>query len=161
MKVYPVMLSLTGRTVVIIGGGHIAHRKALGFEGTGAKVIVVAPEIQAELACLPFVECRHKSYEQEDILNADLLFAATNDKELNNRIMAEAPPATWINNVSDGKSGSFMTPAVVRRDDLVISISTSGNSPRLAKEIKKQVETQFGADYGDKVNQYKEQRKKP
>ncbi|MGM9929829.1 MAG: bifunctional precorrin-2 dehydrogenase/sirohydrochlorin ferrochelatase [Bacillus sp. (in: firmicutes)] len=153
-------MCMKNKKVVIVGGGKIAYRKAKGFDQTGAKVLVIAPEIIEELTLLPFVECKQKSFERNDLDGAHLIFAATDNKEINEFVVSSASSQQWVNNVSDGKAGSFMTPAIVRRGDLVLTASTTGNSPVLAKEIKKQWEKQFDERYEQVVEEYRQKRKK-
>ena len=161
MNWYPLLLSMHNKTVVIVGGGKIAYRKAKGFEHTGANVVVIAPHIMPELESLPFVVWKKKSFEPADIEEAHLIFAATNQDEVNSYVVSCANSFQWVNNVSDGREGTFINPAVVRRGDLVLTASTSGNSPVLAREIKKQWEVQYGEEYKDLVEEFRDKRKTP
>lgn len=156
---YPLLLSMDHKTVVIVGGGKIAFRKAKSFEQTGASVIVISPEILPELEDLSFVRCKKKTFERSDLEGAHLIFAATDQNDVNKYVVSCASPHQWVNNVSDGNTSNFINPAVVRRGDLVLTASTSGNSPVLAKEIKRQWEEQFGAEYEDIVKEYRDKRK--
>ena len=156
---YPLLLSMNNKTVVIVGGGKIAYRKAKGFENTGATVIVVSPNILPELEGLSFVRCKKKEFERSDLEGAHLIFAATDQDNVNTYVVSCATSYQWVNNVSDGNASNFINPAIVRRGDLVLTASTSGNSPILAKEIKRQWEDQFGDEYEEIVKEYRDKRK--
>ncbi|MBO1627696.1 precorrin-2 dehydrogenase [Bacillus arachidis] len=138
-NMYPIMCNLQGKKVVIIGGGKIAYRKAAGLKNTGAFVTVVSPNICEEMKTLPYIEWKQKTFAEEDIKDAHLVYAATNHHDINMMVKQAAHEFQWINVVSDGKESSFHTPAVIRSDEYVISISTSGKSPSFAKRIKQKL----------------------
>ncbi|GGE54605.1 NAD(P)-dependent oxidoreductase [Priestia taiwanensis] len=156
---YPAMLQLEGKRVVIVGGGKIGLRKAQGFAGTGAEVIVISPEIVERFNELTFITWEKKYFEPEDIKEAHLIFAATDDKEVNRLVKACANDFQWVDVVSEQSESSFHVPAVVRRGKLTLTVSTSGASPVLAKEIKQQLAKQYDERYASIVEEYKAKRK--
>ncbi|MEY8350425.1 precorrin-2 dehydrogenase [Bacillus cereus] len=138
-NIYPIMCNLQNKTVVIIGGGKIAYRKASGLENTGAFVTVVSPYICEEMKNLSYITWKQKAFSEEDIKDAHLIYAATNYHDVNMTVKQAAHEFQWVNIVSDGKESSFHTPAVIRNDEYVISVSTSGRSPSFAKRIKEKL----------------------
>ncbi|MBS4209464.1 NAD(P)-dependent oxidoreductase [Bacillus sp. FJAT-50079] len=157
--VYPVIMKLKGKNVVIVGGGSIALRKARGFVGTGANIMIISPEINKELLQLPCIQWRKKEFSADDIRDAHLIFAATNNQEVNQSVCQSAHEFQWVNDTSDSENSSFITPAVVRKEQLLLTVSTSGASPILAKEIKQELEEKY-AGYGKLVKEYAERREK-
>ncbi|PWV92024.1 precorrin-2 dehydrogenase [Paenibacillus cellulosilyticus] len=149
---YPIMLRLKGKRCVIIGGGKVAERKAAALLAAGADQIeVIAEQVTDDLARLGqagLVRIVDRQYDSDDILRASLVIAATSNSTLNARIVSEADSlGIWANSVSDGDEGSFVTPAVVRRGDLVIGITTNGASPSLAARLKVELEQSYGDEY--------------
>ncbi|MBO1581756.1 precorrin-2 dehydrogenase [Bacillus sp. XF8] len=140
-NMYPIMCNLQGKMVVIIGGGTIAYRKAAGLENTGALVTIVSPYICEEMKNLTYITWKKKTFTEEDIQDAHLIYAATNDHDVNMMVKQAAHEFQWVNVVSDGTESSFHTPAVIRNDEYVISISTSGKNPSFAKRIKQKLMT--------------------
>lgn len=140
-NLYPLIFNLQGKTVVIIGGGKIAYRKAVGLKDTGAFVTVVSPDICEEMEKLSYITWKQKAFTEEDIKDAHLIYAATNNHDVNMRVKQAAHDFQWVNIVSDGTQSSFHTPAVIRDNEYIVSISTSGKDPAFAKQIKQELTT--------------------
>ncbi|MEK7020064.1 precorrin-2 dehydrogenase [Bacillus sp. FSL K6-6038] len=138
-NIYPIMCNLQGKTVVIVGGGKIAYRKAAGLKNTGARVTIVSPYIGEEMENLTYITWKEKMFTEEDIKDAHLIYAATNHHDVNMMVKQAAHDFQWVNIVSDGTESSFHTPAIIRNDEYVISISTSGKNPSFAKRIKEKL----------------------
>jgi siroheme synthase-like protein len=137
MAFYPVFLDLRGRLAVVAGGGPVAVRKMRGLLEAGAHVRVISPELSEELP----VEWKRRRYRRGDLAGAALAFAATNDRAANRRIAEHAAELGIPVNVADRAAEcSFLVPARIRRGRLQIAISTSGDSPRVAKSLRKQLE---------------------
>lgn len=138
MSGYPVMLNLTGKQAVVIGGGHIAHRKIISLLDAGAVVTVVSPDVipvMQELVRQHDVTWLKKKYEPKDIENAMLVIAATNQKTVNRDIAEQAKDYQLVNVVDQPELGNFQVPAVLRRGKLTVTVSTGGASPILARKI--------------------------
>ncbi|MBD3917736.1 bifunctional precorrin-2 dehydrogenase/sirohydrochlorin ferrochelatase [Paenibacillus sp. PR3] len=153
---YPIMLRLAGRRCAVIGGGKVAERKVAALMEAGAdRIDVIAEQVTdtlAELGHSSLVRIAQRPYEPADIQQAWLVIAATSDPVLNARIVSEADAlGIWANSASEGGEGSFVTPAVVRRGDLVIGVTTSGASPSLAARLKLELEQQYGDEYGARL----------
>ncbi|MDQ2733032.1 MAG: bifunctional precorrin-2 dehydrogenase/sirohydrochlorin ferrochelatase [Armatimonadota bacterium] len=152
-SIYPVALNLQGRRCLVVGGGQIACRKAEGLLQAGANVTVVAPEVTRPLrqreneCCLTIVE---RAFQPNDVSGMTLIFAATNSPTVNDAVTAAAKERNILCSRVDGISGSdFANMGVVQRGELVIAISTGGDSPAFTRWVRQQVETYFGPEYGD------------
>ncbi|AJH64226.1 precorrin-2 dehydrogenase [Bacillus cereus] len=142
-NMYPLMLNLNKKVVVIIGGGKIAYRKASGLKDTGAFVTVISPEICAEMKELPYITWKQKTFSNDDIKDAHLIYAATNQHAVNLMVKQAAHNFQWVNVVSDGTESSFHTPGVIRHDEYVFTISTSGKDPSFTKRLKQELTSIF------------------
>lgn len=138
-NLYPLIFNLQGKIVVIIGGGKIAYRKAVGLKDTGAIVTVVSPDICEEMKKLSHITWKQKAFTEEDIKDAHLIYAATNHHDVNMMVKQAAHDFQWVNIVSDGTQSSFHTPAIIRKNEYIVSISTSGKDPAFAKQIKQKL----------------------
>lgn len=153
MRYYPVFLDIQNRRCLVVGGGAVGTRKVRTLMQCGARVTVVSPEVTAELAELAIdrdVTLRRRRYQSSDLEGMFLVIGATDDEVLNRRIQADAHGRNMLCNIADRpKACNFILPAIVHRDDLVIAVSTSGKSPAMAKKIRKELELQFGVEYGE------------
>ena len=135
---YPVFLDLRDRPVVVIGGGRVAARKAAGLVEAGARVRVIAPQVGRGVRAQA-VERRR--YRKGDLRGAALVFAATDDRAVNQAVGEEARRRRIPVNVADrAEECTFLVPARVKRGEIQIAISTSGRSPRLARELRRRLE---------------------
>jgi precorrin-2 dehydrogenase / sirohydrochlorin ferrochelatase len=149
-KNYPIMLRLDGKKVVIIGGGKVAARKVTGLLKTGAQIIVISPDIIAELKQLATdgkIEWQQKSFSEDDIKGAFMIFAATNDEEINRLVKRVADEHQLVTVADDPDGSDFHVPAHLQRGRLSIAISTGGASPTLANKLREQLEQQFNGSY--------------
>jgi len=151
MSYYPVFLELEGKSALVVGGGAVAQRKVETLLEYGASIRIVSKELTPKLKKLVEIgRVRRMGNEfcNNNLEGASLVFAATDDKQLNHKISESAlKRGLLINAVDQPADCNFIVPAIVRRGDLSIAISTSGNSPALAKSIKKQLNSQFGKEY--------------
>lgn len=153
---YPIMLRLAGKRCAVIGGGKVAERKVVALLEAGADhVDVIAEQVTDTLderGHLGHIRIARRPYASDDIRSASLVIAATSDPVLNARIVSEADAlGIWANSASEGGEGSFVTPAVVRRGDLVIGVTTSGASPSLAAKMKVELEQQYGNEFAERL----------
>jgi precorrin-2 dehydrogenase/sirohydrochlorin ferrochelatase len=151
MSYYPVLLDLTGKKVVVLGGGVVAQRKVESLIGCGADVHIISRELTSLLK--GYVEegkARHtgEEFTGEELNGAILVIAATDDASLNREVSRMAQRrGIFVNAVDQPSDCTFIVPSVVRRGDLIIAISTSGKSPALAKRIRERLSRQFGREY--------------
>jgi uroporphyrin-III C-methyltransferase / precorrin-2 dehydrogenase / sirohydrochlorin ferrochelatase len=127
----PVFLRLSGRRVLLVGGGNVAAAKLPALLETGATVTVVAPEILEEIASSP-VELRLRPFRADDLEGAwFVVAAATPDVNRHVRAAAEAL-RVFVNAVDDPASASAYTGGVLRRGGVTVAVSTEGRAPALA-----------------------------
>jgi precorrin-2 dehydrogenase / sirohydrochlorin ferrochelatase len=146
------MLKLEGKKVVVVGGGKVAERKVTGLLNTGARIVVVSPEATDELTSLAseaMLQWLKKPFSKEDIEGAFLIFAATNDVELNQYIKTAASDQQLVTIADDPEGSDFHVPSHIQRGRLSIAVSTGGASPTLARKIREQLESQFDERYED------------
>jgi precorrin-2 dehydrogenase / sirohydrochlorin ferrochelatase len=162
-SLFPMFLKLEARQCLVIGAGKVAEPKIGGLLDTGARVRVVALAASSavrEWARLGKIELEVRSFSAEDLDGAFLAIVATNSRSLNERVYHEAQRRGVLCNVVDVPDlCDFFYPAVVRRGDLQIAVSTSGQSPSLAQKIRQQLEKQFGPGYTAWVAELGETRK--
>ena len=146
MDIFPISLKLQQQRCLIVGGGHIAYRKAGLLQKAGAIIDVVAPDIDAAL--LELVQQSQGHYEaaafntEIPVRQYRLVIAATDDAAINRQVF-EACEAenVLVNSVDDPPHCRFMVPAIVDRSPLLISVATNGASPVLSRQIRTQLET--------------------
>lgn len=152
MDFLPLFHSLKNRTVVLIGGGDVALRKARLLSDAGAHLRVVAPLIGAELEGLVSSaggELLPRPYQSEDMQGAVLVIAATNDQALNAQVSAQAQALGVPVNVVDSPAlCSVIFPAIVDRSPLIVAVSSGGDAPVLSRLIRAKIETWIPAAYG-------------
>ncbi len=146
MKLYPVMVNMNDKPVVIIGGGEVAARKVSDLLETGALVTVISPEFNeeiveaAELYKNKVVLIKRK-YIKNDLHGAFIVFSATNDSVVNAEVFREAEESSiLINAVDDPPNCSFYVPSFVRKGDLLFALSTGGASPAMAARLRREIE---------------------
>jgi precorrin-2 dehydrogenase/sirohydrochlorin ferrochelatase len=148
---YPVNLDIKGRQCLVVGGGAVASRKAQTLIDCEAIVTVVSPEFSEALKNLEQtsdVTLIQRPYQTSDLDEKFLVIGATNDEKLNRRVNADAEQRHMLCNIADVPDiCNFILPAIIRRGDLCLAISTSGKSPAFAKKLRKDLEKTFGDEY--------------
>jgi siroheme synthase-like protein len=152
MRYYPIYLDLRGRDVLVVGGGAIAEGKAMQLVKAGARVTVVSPGLTETLrAAAGRGEITHLngSFIEENLNGRFLVVGATNDRELNEQVANAASERDLLCNIVDQPDlCNFITPALVTRGELQISVSTGGGSPTLTQRVKREVAELIGEEYG-------------
>ena len=160
---YPIFLKLSGRRVVIIGGGIVAARKAQAILATGAELVVVAETIDDTLIAFckdANAELKECSYSKDYLSGAVLAIAATSDHELNKQIYKDCQELGLLCNVVDiPQLCDFFVPAVVKRGDLQIAVSTEGSCPAYAGYLRKKLEQIFTDEHARFLTELKAIRK--
>lgn len=146
MDIFPISLKLQQQPCLIVGGGHIAYRKAVLLQKAGAVISVIAPEIEASL--LEIVQATAGQYVQAPfnseipLRSYRLVIAATNDAGVNRQVFEDCEAENvLVNSVDDPPHCRFMVPAIIDRSPLVISVASNGTSPVLSRQIRTQLET--------------------
>ncbi|MEN8141918.1 MAG: bifunctional precorrin-2 dehydrogenase/sirohydrochlorin ferrochelatase [Thermodesulfobacteriota bacterium] len=151
MKYFPINVEINNRPCTVIGGGRVAQRKVMGLLACQGQVTVISPELTpalAEKAGAGAITWLKRGYEPGDLARSFLVIAATDDEQVQEAVYAEAQGLNILINVADvPKWCNFILPATVRRGDLAISISTSGQSPALARLTRERLEEEFGPEY--------------
>ena len=153
MAFYPLYVDLEGRKCVVVGGGEVAERKVASLLECGADVEVISPDFTPGLeedAGAGRLKITRRGYRSGDLGDATLAIVATDDNVVNKEAYREATDNRIPVNVVDvPELCSFIVPSTIRRGDLVISISTSGSCPALAKHIRKELEETYRDEYGE------------
>ncbi len=153
MNTYPIsLIGLEARRTVVIGGGAVAARKVAGLLAAGAAVTVISPALAPELERMAEageVRLLRRPYQPGDLEGAFLVIAATDDPTVNHAVWAEAGRRDCLVNVVDDPAHSnFIVPAIMRRDEITLAISTGGASPALARRLRERLAAVIGPEYG-------------
>ena len=133
---YPVFLNLEGIAVLVVGGGAIALRKAAGLAEAGAIVTAIAPDLVDGFATVA-QRIEQRKYRSGDVADYQLVITATNDSAVNAQVAADArAKRVWVNSADDPDNCSFILPAVARRGEVTVAVSTGGASPALASRLR-------------------------
>jgi uroporphyrin-III C-methyltransferase/precorrin-2 dehydrogenase/sirohydrochlorin ferrochelatase len=156
MRYFPIFLDLAGRRVVIAGGAEAATQKLRLALKTEAEILVVAPDVSADLAGEVAAHARdgrialaRRAFAAADLDGAALVYAATGDADTDAAIAAAARAAgVPVNAVDRPEISDFITPAIVDRDPVTVAIGTEGAAPVLARAIKSRIEAMLPAATG-------------
>jgi len=135
---YPMMVDISKRKVVVVGGGKIATRKLQELIRCGAQPTVVAPAVSPEI--LEWAESSkvlldRRAYKSGDLDDATFIFICTDDPATNKAVKSEIGPNQFLNDTTDRSNSDFINLATLRQDDYLVAVSTYGNDPRKAKKI--------------------------
>lgn len=136
---YPVMINIREKKVVVVGGGKVAARKIKTLLAEQAAVTVISPTLHADIPQAE-IQWLARSYQTGDLEGAKLVFACTDQEEVNRQIMQDAAPSQLVNNTGDKTFSDFYNVAIARKKDVSVMISTNGLSPSRSKEIRKKIE---------------------
>ncbi len=158
----PIFVALRGVPVTVVGAGTVAERKIAVLLDAGAHVTVVAPQATPAIdawAADGRVSLRRRAYRAGDLRGARLAYAATSLSDVNRAVRVEArAEGVWLNAVDQPDACDFITPALVRRGNLTIAISTDGRAPGFAKSLREDLERQIGPEYERKLDEAAEAR---
>ncbi|MEK4531435.1 precorrin-2 dehydrogenase/sirohydrochlorin ferrochelatase family protein [Solibacillus sp. FSL K6-1554] len=161
MNYFPLMVNIEFKKVVIIGGGHVARQKVEALLPTNAEITVVSPTVTDKLKTYldeGRAVWKQKLFEPADLDGAALIFAATNDEAVNDAVEEATQHWQLLNRADALGRMDFMNPAVVRRGDFVVTVSTTGASPALTRKVKADLEEQYDESYAEYVAFLKEAR---
>ena len=146
---YPAFIDLRGKQCIVVGGGKVAERKVAALLRSGAKVTVISPFVTGVLADYSErkrIKHLKRKYRKSDLENAFIVIAATSDGRVNREVSLDAP---CLSNVVDAPElANFIVPSVIKRGPLALAVSTSGCSPALAKNIRKELELIYSKEFG-------------
>lgn len=136
----------------MVGGGQVGTRKVGTLLLCGAKVTVISHEVTGELnemAEQGLVDLKIRDYVSSDLDQMFLVIGATDDQALNRKVHQDADAAQRLCNIADQPDlCNFVLPSIINQGDLSIAISTAGKSPAFAKFLRRQLQGQFGPEYG-------------
>lgn len=151
-RYYPLLMLLRDRLCVVVGGGEVAARKVAALLDCEARVRAIAPAFGPQLVergKQGRVQLVQRPYRIGDLEGATLAFAATDDPGTNAAVWREATDRGLpINVADDPQHCTFTVPATVRRGPLLLTVSTDGASPALARAVRQRLEQDFGPEYG-------------
>jgi len=151
--VYPVTLGLSGRPVLVVGGGEVAERKIEGLLAEGARLTVISPEVRPaieEWAGKGALQLRRRCHQAGDVAGFALVFAAADDRAANARVFAEARDAgIWVNVADDPELCTFHLPARVQRGALQIAIASQGGAPFVVRRLRQLLEGRLRAEWSE------------
>ena len=151
MKYYPVNLNIKNKMCIVIGGGKVAERKILSLLDCKADVTVISPKVTRfiqKLSDESKISILKRYFRKEDLKEAFLVIAATNSSRINRKIIQEANKRKILINVVDSPElCDFIMPSLIRRGDLLITISTGGKAPALSKKLRIMLEEIIGEEY--------------
>jgi len=149
--VYPIILAIRGRRAVVVGGGAVAERKVRGLRDAGARIVVIAPSLTAELRAAADAgeitwECR--PFAPGDAAGALLVFAVTGDAAVDAAVVVDArAQGALANDAGDAAAGDFHTPAVHRAGALTVTVDSAGLAPSFTRRIRDELALQFDARF--------------
>ena len=150
---YPVYLNLKGRRCVVFGGGAVAEDKILKLQTSGAIISVISPDVTPVIQSLSEqgkLDWQPRKYQPGDLAGAFMAIAATNNRDVNRCIFEEAEESgILLNVVDDPVFCSFIAPAIVRRGNVTLAISTGGASPALARKLRESLEESPALEWAD------------
>jgi len=164
VTLYPVNLQINNRSCIVVGGGSVAERKVIGLLTAGACITVLSPEVTQKLAELiqgKRIIHINRAYAEGDVTGFFIVICGTNNSRVNKLVAEEASKAGALVNVVDvPELGNFNVPAQIAHGDLLITISTGGKSPALARRLGVELAQRYGPEYGTYLDLVAEARTK-
>jgi uroporphyrin-III C-methyltransferase/precorrin-2 dehydrogenase/sirohydrochlorin ferrochelatase len=147
-ELLPLFLTLTGRRVLLVGGGPVAASKLESLLATGADVRVVSPLVQASIE-RSGVPIARRGFTESDLDGAWLVVAAA-PPEINRQVAAAAEARRiFVNAIDDPANATAFLSGVVRRDGVTLAISTSGHAPGLAGLLREALDAVLPSEIGE------------
>ena len=151
MSYFPIFLEMTGRRALVVGGGAVAEHKIASLLEAGAQVTLISPEVTETIARWSkekSISLIARRYQPGDLAGYELVFVATDDKEVNARAYNEGGVrGVWVNAADDPAHCDFILPSILRRGDLTVAVSSGGGSPALARTIREELEIHLSQEY--------------
>ena len=152
MAYFPFMVDIEDKKCLVAGGGRIAFQKVSVLAGFGVNLLVIAEKICPELQEFAGVTCCRRQFADTDIEGMDFVVAATDNPELNRRIARLCHEENIpVNAVDDKEACSFIFPALIQNEDLLVAVSTGGSSPAAAAYVKNRLKEYIPEYYGKMI----------
>ena len=153
MRYFPINVDIQDKKCVVIGGGNVAYRKVLSLIKAGAKVEIISPAAIDEIEKLvknSLVFWIKREYEEGDLEGATLAFVAVDSAHISSEVTSEAKARGILVNVADEPSQcSFTLPSIAERGDLLVTVSTGGKCPALARQVRINIEGLIDNAHGE------------
>lgn len=147
MEYYPVALKVKGVYALVVGGGKVAQRKAIGLLKAGAKVTVISPKITTaldRLAKRAKLTWLRRKVNKNDIAKARIVIAATNDTLINKSVSSWSKKQNILVNIVDNPSlSTFISPAVFKSKQAIIAVNSNGRDPEFSRDLKNFIKEQW------------------
>ena len=147
MDYYPVAVKVKGVNVLVVGGGKVAQRKAVGLLKAGAKVTVISPKLTPALNRLAKdskLKWRKRKVSKNDIVKARIVIAATNDTLINKNVSSWSKKQKILVNIVDNPVlSTFISPAVFKNNKAVIAVNSNARDPELSRDLKNFIKEQW------------------
>jgi precorrin-2 dehydrogenase/sirohydrochlorin ferrochelatase len=161
-KLYPAFLSLQGKVCAVVGGGSVGRRKVRSLLATGASIVVISPQLHTELQGLlsqSLIRSIPSNYTAKHLDGVQLVFAATNDSQVNRCVAQDAHErGLWVNVADNPALSDFYVPATIHRSDLTLAISTGGSSPAFARYVRELLEQTLSQALGQALEMFAQAR---
>src|SRR5688500_6642515 len=148
---YPIYVQLNEPPCVVFGGGKIAEGTVDGLLAANVKVKIISPELTPHLHVLvkqTQVEYAARNYQLDDLTGSFIVICATDQTDINHQVWQEASAIQQlVIVVDDTPRCNFIAPAILRKGDLNIAISTGGKAPALAVRLKERLQEEIGPQY--------------
>lgn len=152
MALFPLFIELSGRRVLIVGGGRLALHKAKMLLPYGAELTAVAPKFCTELEAMEGLTLTRRAFEPGDVEGAEIVIAATDERDVNRTVSALCRERGIPVNVVDELSEcSFVFPALLRRGALSAGVTTAGCSPTAAAWARDRLDEALPEGFEDVV----------
>lgn len=146
----PIILDLTGRKALVVGGGRIAYRKAKALADEGAHVTVISPNFVDDFSTMPNATLVQRTFEVGDTGGYQLVITATGNHVVDQLIYDEGNArGTWVNSADDPSRCSFYLAATHRDGNVIVAVSTEGKSPALASHLRNTIAEQLPKNLAD------------
>ena len=146
----PIILDLTGRKALVVGGGRIAYRKAKALADEGAQVTVISPNFVDDFSTMPIATLVQRTFEAGDTEGFQLVITATGNHAVDQLIYDEGNArGTWVNSADDPDRCSFYLAATHRDGNVIVAVSTEGKSPALASHLRNTIADQLPKNLAD------------
>ncbi len=155
-KYYPVSLNINNKDCLVVGGGNVAYRKVVQLIRSGARVKVIAPSVVGPLVKLKKqnkIELVKRPYITSDLKGIYLVYAATNDTLVNNKIFQDTRSRHILTNVVDMPAYcDFIMPAMIKKGKVTITVSTDGLAPYATVLLKKRIDKLLNTEYMELIH---------